>query len=143
VDDVTFSKINLTSVNEWMATHFSLATIMFLPFYTVGSFLAFRKQGYNIIEHLVLNAFLGSQRLLLRLATFPLLVIFNGSPHLQTITRLYILCDIILMTWSYCQFFNKISRMRSFFLSLLSYAIFFIIYFAFVVLAFIVAAKIL
>ena len=79
LDDPTFAKIDLSYINEWMSTHFSLATILFLPFYTVGSFIAFKKQGYNIIEHLVLNAFLGSQRLLLRLATFPVLVIYNGT----------------------------------------------------------------
>jgi hypothetical protein len=80
---------------------------------------------------------------LLRLATFPLLVIFNGTHHLQTLTRLYIVCDIILMTWTYCQFFNKISKTRAFFLSILSYAIFFTIYLAFATLAIVIAIKIL
>ena len=57
--------------------------------------------------------------------------------------RLYILFDVILMTWSYCQFFDKISKTRAFFLSLLSYAIFFTLYFVFVVLGIILAVKIL
>lgn len=127
----TIENIELDMINEWITTHFSLFTVLFLPFYAVGSFVAFRKQGYNYSEHLILNTFLASQRLLLRLAAFPLLIIFNGTEHLHSFLRFFILFDVILIIWGYCQFFNGLKRVKSFLLTILSYLIFFIFYLIF------------
>ena len=131
VSSNAFEKITPDMINEWLATHFSLATCLLLPIYTLGSFIAFRKQGYNFAEHLVLNTFLAGQRILLRIATFPILVVFNGTVYIQPISRVFILFDIILMVWGYSQFFNKLTKVKSFILTLLSYCIFFICYFVF------------
>jgi hypothetical protein len=126
--DKTFEHIEFNTINEWIATHFSLFTILFLPLYAFGSYVAFRKQGYNFSEHLILNTFLSSQRLLLRIAAFPFLVIFNGTDNMLTFMRLFIVFDIILLIWGYCQFFNGIQRIKSIILTLLGYLIFFICY---------------
>ncbi len=107
--------------------HFSLVTLLFVPVYSVGSFLSFRKQGYNFYEHIYLNTFLASQRLLIRIATFPLLVILDGTENIFLFRDLLILADIILMVWSYTQFFNKVKKIKAVLLSVLTYAIFFVI----------------
>lgn len=129
VSDSELQKIDLKSINEWIANHFALATGLLIPLYSLGSFIAFRKQGYNYAEHLTLNTFLASQRLLFRIAAFPLLVIFNGSDKMHFLNNIYILIDIILLTWSYSQFFNKLTKVKSILLSILSYLIFYICFF--------------
>jgi hypothetical protein len=131
----SFKKIDGKMINEWLGTHFALATCLLLPLYTLGSFIAFRKQGYNFVEHLVLNTFLASQRLLLRIATFPVWVFFNGTAYIQPVTRVYIIFDIILMGWGYCQFFNKQTRVKSILLTILSYTVFIICYLVLLVIA--------
>lgn len=123
-----FDKIDFKWINEWIATHFSLATFFVLPFFTLGSYIAFRKQGYNFVEHLVLNTFLANQRLLLRIATFPVLLILNGTGHIHTLGNIYIFIDILLLTWGYCQFFNTLKLAKSLLLTLLSYLIFYLFF---------------
>jgi hypothetical protein len=111
-------------VNEWVATHFSWFTLLTLPFYAVSSFLAFKKQGYNFVEHLVLNAFLAGQRLILHLAAFPLIHLFNGTPGFTVAKSIVNLLDFILLGWGYVTFFNKIPKLTAILLTLLSFIIF-------------------
>ncbi|MCX6243552.1 MAG: DUF3667 domain-containing protein [Bacteroidetes bacterium] len=120
-----YKNVDAGMINDWLATHYSLATCLLLPVYTLGSFIAFRKQGYNFAEHLVLNAYLSSQRLLFRIATFPIFLVFNGTTFIRTLIWLYILSDVILLSWGYCQFFNRLKPAKALLLSLLSYLIFF------------------
>jgi hypothetical protein len=121
--------IDISVVNDWISDHFALMTCLLLPIYSIGSYIAFRKQGYNFVEHLTLNTFLGSQRLLIRIALFPLMIIFNNTEHLQILLWVFIVFDVLLMIWGFCQFFNKLTKMKSFLLALVSYAIFFTTYF--------------
>lgn len=126
ISNNTLDNIDFTKVNEWISNHFSLASCILLPLYSIGSFIAFKKQGYNFVEHLILNTFLASQRLLLRLAAFPFMVAYNGKQTMHTLNDILVLLDVVLIVWAYCQFFNKISKAKSLFLSILSYLIFFI-----------------
>lgn len=126
-DNALNEKLDLRSAGNWITDHFSLVTLLFVPVYSIGSFLLFRKQGYNFYEHIYLNTFLASQRLLIRIATFPLLVILDGTENIFLFRDLLILADIILMVWSYTQFFNKVKRIKAVLLSVLSYAIFYVI----------------
>lgn len=81
--DETDALFNFKNVNEWMATHFSWLTLATIPLYTLGTYIAFKKQGYNYIEYFILNTFKASQRLFAHLALFPLLYYFNGTPHIK------------------------------------------------------------
>jgi hypothetical protein len=109
-----------------MTDHFAMVTLLFVPVYSLGSYLSFRKQEYNFYEHIYLNTFLASQRLLIRIATFPLLAVLNGTENIFIFKDFYILADIVLMVWSYTQFFNKVKRIKAVLLGLLSYSIFFV-----------------
>jgi hypothetical protein len=121
-----YEKIDFKAINEWISTHFSLTTFFALPVYTLASFTVFRKEGYNFVEHLYLNTFLATQRLLLRIATFPLFAVYNGTPQIHTIANIYVAADVVLMIWSYSQFFNKLKKVKSILFSALSYVIFYI-----------------
>jgi len=126
-DNTLDGKLDFRSVGNWITDHFALVTLLFVPVYSIGSYLSFRKQDYNYYEHIYLNTFLASQRLLIRIATFPLLVILEGTENIFLFRDMLILADIILMVWSYTQFFNKVKRIKAVLLSVLIYAIFFVI----------------
>ena len=45
----------VSQINEWVGTHYAFASLSLLLFFSLGSFLAFRKAGFNFVEHIVLN----------------------------------------------------------------------------------------
>lgn len=119
--------IDFKSISNWMADHFAVVTLVLVPIYSIGSYFSFRKQKYNFYEHIYLNTFLGSQRLLVRIVVFPLFAIWDGMENIFILRDVLIVLDIILMVWSYTQFFNKMKRIKAILLGVLSYSIFFVL----------------
>lgn len=113
---------------SWLESHFSIATLLTLPLYSVGSFIAFKNEGYNFTEHLVLNTYLAVQRLIVGIAAFPLMYIYNGMPEISYINRLLLIIYFGLLVWGYSQFFNKLSFKSSFLRTMLSYIIFILLF---------------
>jgi hypothetical protein len=126
-DKIPGEKITAEMINDWVSNNFSLETLLLVPLYSLASYIVFKKQKYNFIEHFYLNIFLGSQRIILRIVTFPLFAVFNGTPQLKIVMDVNIFIDVLLLLWSYTQFFNKLTKVKAILLSLLSYAIFFLI----------------
>lgn len=120
------STIDLNDYNEWMATHFSWITIATIPIYTLGTFIVFRKQGYNFFELFVLNTFKASQRLFVQVLTFPVLLYLKSKGHAEWFSTLTYVIGVVLIFWTNIQFFNKVSRSKAFFLTVLSHLIFLI-----------------
>ena len=116
----------MSEYNEWMATHFSWVTIATIPIYTIGTYIVFRKQGYNFVEFFVLNTFKASQRLFIQILTFPILLYLDTTHHAEKFTLITYLIGIVLIFWTNIQFFNKISKTRAFFLTLVSHMIFWV-----------------
>ena len=125
-DGVTKS-FDFKKVNDWMSDHFALITLLAVPIYSIGSYSVFKKHDYNFIEHIFLNTFLASQRLLMRIIAFPALAVLNGEKEIYILRDALVFLDVILMMWSYTQFFNKIPKIRAALLSILSYTIFLIL----------------
>ena len=123
-EDFVKAKKSLENINEWLSQHYAIVALLQLPIYAVGTYIAFRKSGYNFVEHLVLNAFLTAQRLILHITAFPLFYIFNGSPSLRVIAQLVDLIGFALMIWALVQFFNKKKKWRTFWLAIFSLIIF-------------------
>ena len=116
----------LVKMNEWVGTHFAWVTLLSIPFFSLASYLAFKKQDFNYFEHLVLNAFLAGQRLVVGIITFPVLLLFEDSQSLESMTSVLDLIGVGLTAWGYSQFFYKLSTMKSLALTLLSFLIFLI-----------------
>jgi len=116
--------INAQQIKEWIDSHYAMVSLLTLPFYALASFIVFRKQGYNFMELLVLNAFLSGQRLFLHIAVFPISYLLNSTPNLKSFSDFLSLVDLILMIWALSQFFNKLSKTKAFWLSLLMYVVF-------------------
>jgi hypothetical protein len=116
--------IDVSKFNEWMGTHYAWATLLTIPLYTIGTSIAFRKQGYNLVEYFILNTFKASQKLFVHIATFPLLYYFNGTHSMRTLSFIIYLVDVVFIYWTNSQFFNKLSLKKSLVLTLLSQLIF-------------------
>ncbi|MBP6758581.1 MAG: DUF3667 domain-containing protein [Flavobacterium sp.] len=116
--------IDVVKFNEWMGTHYAWTTLLTIPLYTIGTSIAFRKQGYNLVEYFILNTYKASQKLFVHLALFPLLCYFNGTPKMRMLSLAIYLIDIVFIYWTNAQFFDKMSLKKSFLLTLLSQLIF-------------------
>ncbi|KAF2506694.1 DUF3667 domain-containing protein [Flavobacterium zhairuonense] len=122
--DPSEKTLDYNEFNEWMATHFSWVTIATIPIYTIGTYIVFKKQGYNFVEFFVLNTFKASQRLFVQILTFPILLYLNGTPEIRKFSSITYFIGLVLIFWTNIQFFNKMSKTRAFLLSILSHLIF-------------------
>lgn len=116
--------INVVKFNEWMGTHYAWTTLLTIPLYTIGTSIAFRKQGYNLVEYFILNTYKASQKLFVHIALFPLLYYFNGTHKMTALSLTIYLVDVVFIYWTNAQFFNKMSLKKSLLLTLLSQLIF-------------------
>lgn len=110
-------------LNEWASQHYVAYMMIALPFSALGSFLAFRSQRYNFVEHFVMAAFLLGQALVVMLLFFPLNYLLADSPLLKVMSTVVAFIGFGLNLWVNIQFFDKLSRVKVFWLTLLSYLI--------------------
>jgi len=137
----TDPNVDYLKFNEWMATHFSWITIATIPIFTVGTYICFRNQGYNFVEYFVFNTFKAAQKLFAHILTFPLIYLFNNTPQIQKVTLIIYAVDLILIFWTNIQFFNKMSKTKAFFLSVLSHILFLILFLSLFIAIFILKEK--
>ncbi len=98
--------VNFTAINEWIGTHYSVLALIKTPLLALASLWAFRKFGYNYVQHFVINAFLTAQNLFIRLIFLPIVIIYNETPHFL---RISLFSDIIsngFAIWAFWQFFT-------------------------------------
>lgn len=107
-------------LNEFLISHYALVTLLTIPFYTVGTFVCFRKQGYHFMEYFILDTFKTSQRLIFHIAVFPILYYFNEEPQLKFVLAIIFMLDIGLMYWSNATFFDKLTKIRVLLFTILS-----------------------
>lgn len=91
---------------QWVITHYSFTELMILPFFSLATWLAFRKWGFNYFEHIALNAFLGGQRIVIHLLLVP---VFYTCKNSLLLTLLKISSEAIMLVIScvtYVQFFK-------------------------------------
>ena len=114
----------MKTLNEWLSTHYSWATLMLLPFYALSTRLAFFKSGYNYVQHLVINAFISAQGLLIHIVAFPLMYIYNGTKSMVTLVLLLDLFCFAFRAWAYWDLFSGYSKLKRILFSVLSYIYF-------------------
>ncbi|SFT04119.1 Protein of unknown function [Zhouia amylolytica] len=128
----TENLIDYPSLNEWLTQHYALVSLCLIPVFSMGSYIAFWKQGYNFIEHMVLNAYAASQRLVVHVMILPLLYASYNSEIESLISRALLFLNLILVYWCYSQFFEKVSKVKSFLLTVLTgvfaYTVFMVVF---------------
>src|ERR1035437_5782257 len=117
------------NVSGWIAQHFAILALLQIPIFTIGTFICFRKAGYNFVEHLIINTFIVGQRLILHIITFPLYYFSNGTPMLITADRIINLIGYALAIWALIQLFkNQRKRiLKTIFSLLISFLIIYLI----------------
>ncbi len=126
-DFVNLSNI-LKKLTSWMGEHYEVVALVQLPFAALGTYLAFRRWGYNYVEHFIINAFITSQSLIVHIVLFPFNYALNGKPALKSFSNLENVINLVLMVWVLMQFFNTHKRIWVFgrtLLSLLLYSLFY------------------
>lgn len=131
IAEADVKRFDLRKINEWISTHYALSSLLFIPLSSIGSYLAFKKTGYNFVEHLVLNTYLAGQRIMLKLIFFPLLYLFRVSPNLLKVTTGLNFIGILLVFWAYFQFFNTLTPAQKIGRTLLCYVYFGIMFLLF------------
>lgn len=113
---------NVVARLEWLAKNYSYSILMFLPFNSMASFLAFYGTGYNYLEHVILNAYItGQQALIYLFFSFLILMI----PDQDIIGSLSFLSSIGFTFIVFWQFFSKSKKPSIFFRTVLSYLLIF------------------
>ncbi|MEO8108977.1 MAG: DUF3667 domain-containing protein [Ginsengibacter sp.] len=132
--------IDLNNIVEnvilWMGEHYEVIALAQLPFAAFGTYVAFRKWGYNYVEHFILNAFITSQSLIVHIVLFPFVYALNGSPALRDFSNVENIISLVLLVWVLMQFFNthkKLSILGRTVVSLIIYSLFYAIIFCSVV----------
>jgi hypothetical protein len=113
------------TVSRWSIGHLSYSILILILSTTVASYLVFKRQHYNITEHLVLNTYYRSLTLIIAVILFPVVYLLQkgGGEGLRVYGIVFQLVDIILMCWCYSQFFDKLNKLQSLGLTLLTYLI--------------------
>jgi|SRR5579862_252287 len=110
-------------VIRWNLDHFAYAVLLLIVTTTIASYQVFKKQRYNVAEHLVLNTYYRSLELIIWLLLFPFLYILqrSGYESFRRFAHFFQLLDFALMYWCYAQFFNELSKIKAFGLTALTF----------------------
>jgi hypothetical protein len=130
-DKFNQTKAAIEHLSEWISQHYSILALLQIPIFSIGTWLAFKKTGYNFIEHLVINSFISAQKLFIHIVLFPLFYLYNNVPALKTIARVTDFLGYAVAVWTLFQLFNQLNFLQRFwrilFSLLISLAIVFII----------------
>jgi len=121
-DATTQVKQYIDKISEWISSHYATVTLMKLPLLALGSFLCFFKAGYNYLEHLIVNAFLVGQKLILRIICFPLFYYLDPK-SIRAVTNVVELIAYIIAAWAFFQLFPQIKLLSKLFRILMSFAL--------------------
>ncbi|HTD40768.1 MAG TPA: DUF3667 domain-containing protein [Mucilaginibacter sp.] len=107
-DDITGASGKIVT---WMTEHFAFDCLFLIITTTLVSYFIFKKQKYNLAEHLALNTFSIGLFIVISLFLFPVAYIFGNAATLQYgIIQQGLL--LVLMCWCYAQFFYKTSKAK-------------------------------
>jgi len=123
--------IDVKKIIQWISSHYAISTLFLLPITSLGTYWAFKKENFNFIQHLVINAFLSGLRIILRIVFLPLLLFFDKESG-STILTIPDLIGAGFTIWALYQFFDYLPKRTRIWKILLSYIYLGIMYFFFV-----------
>ncbi|NQV52105.1 MAG: DUF3667 domain-containing protein [Flavobacteriales bacterium] len=108
-------------IGDFMKNYMNVIILFSVPFYTLGSWLIFRKPKWNLAEHLVVNAYAISMIVLLS-SVISLIAYPFGDTVASGVERIsqllnFFLAYVYIVTWSYKWWKGLLKMMLSFFIS--------------------------
>lgn len=132
MDDTSGKVIDSEKVVNWISSHYAFTTLLLLPITSLATYLAFKKEKYNYIQHFVISAFLSGQHVILRLLFFPFIFLFDKGSGMRVLT----IPDIIgvgFTIWALYQFFDFLPVKKRVWKIILSFIYLGLMYILFVV----------
>jgi hypothetical protein len=126
VDNTNNLREGMLLFEGWMETHYSLMELLYLPAFAISSYLAFLRGGYNLIEHIIIAAFVFSQGMFVKFALLPFLYLYNHTTAVSQINNINILIVVGLIFWTYRQLFRHMAWAKTLVLTLLMLLLVFI-----------------
>jgi hypothetical protein len=115
-------------VMDWINSHYVWLELALLPVMSLSTWLWFRKQGYNLVEHIIINSFLAAQRLMLNIVLFPVLMLSPGKQLMLGTGMVINVASFGLFLWAFVQLFGQKNGIASATLrTLVAYAMGFIL----------------
>ncbi|MGB0494973.1 MAG: DUF3667 domain-containing protein [Kangiellaceae bacterium] len=103
---------------DWLAKNHTFMLLLTIPLFSLASYIAFIKSGYNYFEHLVLNIYITGQQMIIYL-------LLSTIVTKDEITEIIPFSSAIIFNfWAYYQFFQLKNSHTKIFLTLLTYVIF-------------------
>lgn len=125
INDKTINSATINSIFEWVNSHGAIMALLIVPFYSLASFIAYRKEKYNFAEHLVLNAYTSSLRLIVTIILFPLIMLTQHSAGNNIADVFITILEVIVTCWCFMQFFSNIKWSTALKKLMYTYLIFF------------------
>lgn len=116
-------------ISRWMTNNFAITSLAVIPLIALGSFLAFRKKGYNYTEHIVINSYVSGLSLVIGMVFLFVALFVPKEYQWGTISALDITVGTIFRIWALYQIFSNVkpaARIARVFLSLVYFALIFI-----------------
>jgi hypothetical protein len=126
----------LSTVLQWIAENHAYSTVLFLPFFSISSLIAFKKYRYNFFEHFVINAYITGQQAIIY--SFFVLVQYLGNIDFYYYPIISLSLSIGFAFWAFIQLFSPAGKINSFLRTLTAYILCYMIILAFIVIGFIV-----
>ena len=100
------SKESMNVIEVFTKKHPKITLLLTIPFYSIFSFLWFRKPKLNLTEHFVLNSYKTVVESIIGLIFTIITVFYINQKGLRTIYSLVVLFSLIYTFWYYKQFFS-------------------------------------
>lgn len=100
------SKESMNAIEEFTKEHPKLAMFLAIPFYSVFTFIWFRKSKLNLSEHFVLNSYKTIAESIIALVFTIITVIYTNQKGLIIIYSFVMILSLVYSFWYYKQFFS-------------------------------------
>lgn len=107
---------------NWLANNQVYSLLLTIPLFSIGSYLAFFRSGYNYLEHLIINVYITAHQLLIYASLSGLI------PEDSIVEVLPLLLGVTYNLWAYCQFFRRGNGFKRVIQGLCVYLIFLFIF---------------
>ena len=105
---------------NWFVENYAFTMLLTLPFYTLSSYLAFKKLGVSYLGHFVLNAYITGQQTIIYSLSAILGVLTEKTDILSLVTLSISMFYALVVFW---QFFATSSRVSILLRLLLTYVL--------------------
>lgn len=117
-------KLTDNGIIDWLKTNQTYLVFVFVPIYSLASYLVFFKTKYNYYEHLVLQLYITGQQFII-ITLFTCAFFFNH----EILIIATLVSSVLYSLFVYWQFFKGKSFLNIFFRYILIQILFFLLYF--------------